>query len=294
MNSTHEALLGTFHKLQELEKSAPKLKGIVQQSVKDVLQSLVDDGLVTVEKIGTSNFYWSFPSAVQQSKNAKLQTLREELQRLETSNTELETSIQQATGGREDSDQRRELIAKLAEAEALDIELQKELKQYSDSDPTMLAAQKKYSMVAKDAANRWTENIFVFQSYCVDKFNLDRQDATGRRGHHHNPGDLQAIQGPPTQEGPAVIPGRGSKDPRALTRDARHGRNQGRTGTGLQEGMGRQEPRQQVWFLNNARYVHQGSQKGEGGNPAARWPCPPLQARSSRAVELAVGVGSGG
>ncbi|KAF9188369.1 Meiotic nuclear division protein 1, partial [Haplosporangium sp. Z 767] len=175
MNSTHEALLGTFHKLQELEKSAPKLKGIVQQSVKDVLQSLVDDGLVTVEKIGTSNFYWSFPSAVQQSKNAKLQTLREELQRLETSNTELEASIQQATSGREDSDQRRELIAKLAEAEALDIELQKELKQYSDSDPTMLAAQKKYSMVAKDAANRWTENIFVFQSYCVDKFNLDRQ-----------------------------------------------------------------------------------------------------------------------
>lgn len=38
----------------------------MQQSVKDVLQSLVDDGLVTVEKIGTSNYYWSFPSDVQQ------------------------------------------------------------------------------------------------------------------------------------------------------------------------------------------------------------------------------------
>ncbi|KAG0247334.1 Meiotic nuclear division protein 1 [Mortierella polycephala] len=102
--------------------------------------------------------------------------LREELQRLEVANTEMETSIQQATSGREDSNQRRELIAKLAEAEALDMELQKELKQYSDSDPTMLAAQRKYSTVAKDAANRWTENIFVFQSYCVDKFHLDRQE----------------------------------------------------------------------------------------------------------------------
>lgn len=39
---------------------------LVQQSVKDVLQSLVDDGLVTVEKIGTSNYYWSFPSDMQQ------------------------------------------------------------------------------------------------------------------------------------------------------------------------------------------------------------------------------------
>lgn len=40
---------------------------LVQQSVKDVLQTLVDDGLVTVEKIGISNFYWSFPSSIQQS-----------------------------------------------------------------------------------------------------------------------------------------------------------------------------------------------------------------------------------
>lgn len=33
----------------------PKLKGIVSQSVKEVLQSLVDDGLVQGDKIGSSN-----------------------------------------------------------------------------------------------------------------------------------------------------------------------------------------------------------------------------------------------
>lgn len=33
------------------------------------------------------------------------------------------------------------LLAKLSEAEALDKELQKELKQYADSDPTLLEAQ---------------------------------------------------------------------------------------------------------------------------------------------------------
>ena len=31
-------------------------------SVKDVLQSLVDDGLVDSERIGTSNYFWAFPS----------------------------------------------------------------------------------------------------------------------------------------------------------------------------------------------------------------------------------------
>lgn len=31
-------------------------------SVKDVVQSLVDDSLIDTERIGTSNYFWSFPS----------------------------------------------------------------------------------------------------------------------------------------------------------------------------------------------------------------------------------------
>ena len=31
-------------------------------SVKDVLQSLVDDGMVDSDRIGTSNYFWAFPS----------------------------------------------------------------------------------------------------------------------------------------------------------------------------------------------------------------------------------------
>jgi hypothetical protein len=43
----------------------PALPTIVSQSVKDVLQSLVDDDMVSTDKIGIQNFYWSFPSQVQ-------------------------------------------------------------------------------------------------------------------------------------------------------------------------------------------------------------------------------------
>jgi hypothetical protein len=39
--------------LKELEKMGPK-KGVISQSVKDVVQSLVDDDLVLKDKIGTS------------------------------------------------------------------------------------------------------------------------------------------------------------------------------------------------------------------------------------------------
>ncbi|KAF9159037.1 Meiotic nuclear division protein 1, partial [Mortierella sp. AD011] len=114
--------------LVQLLTASLRLLSLVQQSVKDVLQSLVDDGLVTVEKIGTSNYYWSFPSAVQQSKKGKLQALRDEYQRLEKANAELEARIKKASSGREDSEQRQELMAKLLEAEAEDRRLQQELK----------------------------------------------------------------------------------------------------------------------------------------------------------------------
>ena len=31
-------------------------------TVKDILQGLVDDGMVDSERIGTSNYFWAFPS----------------------------------------------------------------------------------------------------------------------------------------------------------------------------------------------------------------------------------------
>lgn len=42
---------------QDVEKLASK-KGVVLQSIKEVLQSLVDDDLVHAEKIGASNYFW--------------------------------------------------------------------------------------------------------------------------------------------------------------------------------------------------------------------------------------------
>ena len=34
---------------------------MIQQSVKDVVQALVDDNDLHQEKIGSSNFFWAFP-----------------------------------------------------------------------------------------------------------------------------------------------------------------------------------------------------------------------------------------
>lgn len=50
-----------FYQLKELEKLAPKEKGITANSVKDVVQALVDDGSVDTDKIGGSIYFWAFP-----------------------------------------------------------------------------------------------------------------------------------------------------------------------------------------------------------------------------------------
>ena len=41
-----------FFQLKDLEKRCPKEKGIVSQSVKDILNQLVSDNLVDTDKIG--------------------------------------------------------------------------------------------------------------------------------------------------------------------------------------------------------------------------------------------------
>ena len=56
-----------FFQLKELEKQCQKEKGITSMSVKDILTSLVDDGMVDTEKIGTSVYFWAFPSKASQN-----------------------------------------------------------------------------------------------------------------------------------------------------------------------------------------------------------------------------------
>ena len=35
---------------------------LASMSVKDVVQSLVDDDMIDTDRIGTSNYFWAFPS----------------------------------------------------------------------------------------------------------------------------------------------------------------------------------------------------------------------------------------
>ncbi|KAI8137580.1 meiotic nuclear division protein 1 [Fennellomyces sp. T-0311] len=170
-NYLHET--SDFFQLKELEKIGPK-KGVVAQSVKDVIQSLVDDGLVMTDKIATSNYYWSYPGTAANAKRRKLEELQEAVQGERDKKQQLHKAMVEAGSGREPSNERDDMLQKLKQEQEAQKKLLTDLQQYSD--PETYRIKKKATVIARDAANRWTENIWTLESYCVNKFNMDRRD----------------------------------------------------------------------------------------------------------------------
>ena len=78
--------------LRQLE-SLGKKAGVVQQTIKDVVASLVDDNIVCMEKIGSSNFFWGFASTAVQKRKRALTEASAKKQELETSISAMENEI---------------------------------------------------------------------------------------------------------------------------------------------------------------------------------------------------------
>lgn len=163
-----------FFQLKDLEKLVPKATGIVTQSVKEVLQSLVDDRLVNAEKIGTSNYFWSFPSTAMQNRQNTRNALKEELKRMQETRTKCEIQLSEAAAQREDSKERDDLLEKFNELEEARKLAEGKLEMHRANDPKLLAQKRTDSNKAKQSANRWTDNIFTLQSYCSNHFSIER------------------------------------------------------------------------------------------------------------------------
>ena len=52
----------TFFNIKELEKLGQKEKGVVPQSMKEVIDILVSEGRIREERVGISKYYWCFSS----------------------------------------------------------------------------------------------------------------------------------------------------------------------------------------------------------------------------------------
>ncbi|EPS70791.1 hypothetical protein M569_03968, partial [Genlisea aurea] len=158
-----------FFLLKELEKLGPK-KGVISQSVKDVIQNLVDDDLVFKEKIGTSVYFWSLPSCAGNQLRNIQKKLNSDIQISKRRHAELVDQHTNLKKGRENSDERNQALDALKTIETKFNELSGEMVQYSDNDPATFDAMKQAVEVAHTAANRWTDNIFTLRQWCSNNF----------------------------------------------------------------------------------------------------------------------------
>ncbi|XP_033016518.1 meiotic nuclear division protein 1 homolog [Lacerta agilis] len=156
--------------LKDIEKIAPKEKGITAMSVKEVLQSLVDDSMVDTDRIGTSNYFWAFPSKALHARKRKLEELQNQFSEYSQKKKSLQETIEKSKIGRQDTAERAALIKELTALRQKRDQLKAEIDKYKECDPDIVEEIRQANKVAKEAANRWTDNIFATKSWAKRKF----------------------------------------------------------------------------------------------------------------------------
>jgi hypothetical protein len=154
----------SFFHLKDIEKLGTK-KGIIFQSIKDVLDSLVNDNLVETDKIGSSNFYWALPSKIYQVKKNTLDKNHESIENIKADNEALKNKIKEAKALRKETDERQEKLEELEELIQKKQEYEKKLAEYKKNDP------ERYKNVVADTKQLVSLNeIFKDNIYCIDQW----------------------------------------------------------------------------------------------------------------------------
>uniref|UniRef100_A0A8I5ZQ57 Meiotic nuclear division protein 1 homolog n=1 Tax=Rattus norvegicus TaxID=10116 RepID=A0A8I5ZQ57_RAT len=150
--------------LKDLEKLAPKEKGITAMSVKEVLQSLVDDGMVDCERIGTSNYYWAFPSKALHARKRKLEALNSQLSEGSQKHADLQKSIEKARVGRQETEERAMLAKELSSFQDQRKKLKAEVEKYRECDPQVV--EEIHNIFA---IKSWAKRKYGFEETKIDK-----------------------------------------------------------------------------------------------------------------------------
>lgn len=164
---------GECFQLKELEKLAPKAKGIVANSVEDVVQKLLDEGLIESDKIGTSIYFWAFPSKAVKSRKRKLEEVTNQYEETSKKLKLIEQSIKQSKGSEADEDNKNRILNEITDLELEIGTLKKRLEEHKENDPAKFEAMRSKTEAIKNAANRWTDNIFAVKSWCKKKFLIE-------------------------------------------------------------------------------------------------------------------------
>jgi len=155
--------------LKELETQLSKQKGIVSQAVKEVVTSLVDDGMIDSDKIGSGNFFWAFPSKATIKRQTKIDALETKVNEVNNRIRDAAARKRKATEGREPSQARTQKLQRIQELRDQAAELDARLAKYAEFDPERVQVLDRGANECRQHANRWTDNAHIMWSFFKDK-----------------------------------------------------------------------------------------------------------------------------
>ncbi|KAL7539200.1 hypothetical protein ACHAXR_009098 [Thalassiosira sp. AJA248-18] len=178
-----QAILGIYHSTKEVytEKEITALAakaGVAQNTIVDINQALCDDNLVDKEKIGGSNYFWSFPAKKDRLNQLAHEETLTKIETLKSNIQQAEARLADAKRGREE-DENGERAAKMARRVELTKSMaaaQSELDKLKENDPQEIANLEKELKLVMSGAHRWTDNIFSCKDYLVKKRGMMKKE----------------------------------------------------------------------------------------------------------------------
>ncbi|RCK63225.1 Meiotic nuclear division protein 1 [Candida viswanathii] len=117
-----------FYTLKEVEQKASKACKISSMQIKDLVASLVNEGLVEQEKCGTTNLYWSFQYSEFKRKLQRYGQLRQSAAKLQADKGKLAEELRNACGERDMDNNRQDRMQQYDHLVNEAARLQEELK----------------------------------------------------------------------------------------------------------------------------------------------------------------------
>jgi len=161
--------------LKEIESAGAKL-GVVSQTIKEVNQSLVDDHMVQQDKIGSGNFFWSFPSKALNDKRNKRAQLEGRIELARSQLVETQEKLAKAAETRS-SDDRPNKIRRIDELRAKEKGLDAMIEANRLNDPAEVKRVEALAEIMREGANRWTSNTWSIKSWAMKKKGMSSKEA---------------------------------------------------------------------------------------------------------------------
>ena len=122
----------------------------------------MDDNLVETDKIGAGAFFWALPSKGFQVRKNLMDDYDAKIEKAKQDIIDAKKQMERAKKERGNGDGKRDTLqaeqVKLVKEKA---SLETELKNYERSDPKIVQKMEDDSKIAKDATNRWTDNLYL-------------------------------------------------------------------------------------------------------------------------------------